>query len=135
MPQSDADAYAWFSIAAAGGDSGAGQQAAAMAPTLDPAVRAQADQVIASFTPRPFDAGVNGQYNRNWGATLTLDTELIASAQSLLNALGYDAGLADGQPGPRTEAAVRSFQTDRGLPVTGIIDPALIGRLENARSG
>lgn len=135
MPQSDADAYAWFSIAAAGGDSGAGQQAAAIAQTLDTAVRAQADQVVASFTPRRFDAEVNGRYNRNWGETITLDTGLIASAQSLLNALGYDAGLADGQLGPRTEAAVRSFQTDRGLPETGIIDPALIGRLENARSG
>ena len=135
MPQSDADAYAWFSIAAAGGDSGAGEQAAAIAPTLDPSVRAQADQIVSSFTPRPFDAEINGQYSRNWGATITLDTELIASAQSLLNALGYEAGQADGQPGPRTEAAVRAFQSDRGLPVTGIIDPALIGRLENARSG
>ncbi len=135
MPQSDADAYAWFSIAAAGGDSGAGQQAAAISQTLAPSVRTQADQVVAGFTPRPFNAEVNGQYNRNWGATITLDTELIASAQSLLNALGYDAGQSDGQPGPRTEAAVRAFQQDRGLPVTGIIDPALIGRLENARSG
>lgn len=135
MPQSDADAYAWFAIAAAGGDTGAGEQAAAIAPTLDPSVRAQADQIVSSFTPRPFDAEINGQYSRNWGATLTLDTELIASAQSLLNALGYEAGQADGQPGPRTEAAVRAFQTDRGLPPTGIIDPALIGRLENARSG
>lgn len=135
MPQSDADAYAWFSIAAAGGDTGAGEQAAAIAPTLDPSVRAQADQIVSTFSPRPFDAEINGQYSRNWGATITLDTELIASAQSLLNALGYEAGQADGQPGPRTEAAVRAFQSDRGLPVTGIIDPALIGRLENARSG
>jgi localization factor PodJL len=135
MPQSDADAYAWFSIAAAGGDTGAGQQAASIAASLDPQTRMAADQVVAGFTPRSIDAEVNGRYNRNWGATITVDTDLIASAQTLLNALGYDAGLADGQPGPRTEAAVRAFQTDRQLPPTGVIDQALIGRLENARSG
>ncbi|GJL97954.1 MAG: localization factor PodJL [Hyphobacterium sp.] len=135
MPQSAADAYAWFSIAAAGGDTGAGQQAAAIASTLDTQSRMAADQVVASFTPRPIDAEVNGRYDRNWGTTITIDTDLIASAQTLLNALGYDAGLADGQPGPRTEAAVRAFQSDRQLPPTGVIDQALIGRLENARSG
>jgi localization factor PodJL len=135
MPQSNADAYAWFSIAAAGGDTGAGQQAASIAASLDPQTRMAADQVVASFTPRPIDAEVNGRYDRNWGATITIDTDLIASAQTLLNALGYDAGLADGQPGPRTEAAVRAFQSDRQLPPTGVIDEALIGRLENARSG
>lgn len=135
MPQSPGDAYAWFSIAAEGGDSGAGQQATAIAATLSTDILAQANQIIASFTPRPFDAEANGQYNRNWGATITLDTELVASAQTLLNSLGYNVGLADGQLGPRTEAAVRSFQTDRSLPPTGIIDQALIGRLENARSG
>jgi len=133
--QSSGDAYAWFSIAAEGGDTGAGQQAATIAATLDTSILAQANSIIATFTPRAFDAEANGQYNRNWGATITLDTNLIASAQSLLNGLGYDVGLADGQLGPRTETAVRSFQTDRGLPPTGIIDPALIGRLENARSG
>jgi len=135
MPQSDADAYAWFSIGAAGGDTGAGQQAASIAASLDPQTRMAADQVVAGFTPRPIDAEVNGRYDRNWGATITVDNDLIASAQTLLNALGYDAGLADGQPGPRTEAAVRAFQTDRQLPPTGVIDQALIGRLENARSG
>ncbi|WP_394693966.1 peptidoglycan-binding protein [Hyphobacterium sp.] len=133
--QSPGDAYAWFSIAAAGGDTGAGQQAAAIAGTLSADILSQANAIVASFTPRPFDAEANGQYNRNWGATITLDPGLIASAQSLLNGLGYDAGVADGQLGPRTETAVRAFQTDRGLPPTGIIDPALIGRLENARSG
>ena len=133
--QSPGDAYAWFSIASAGGDTGAGQQATAIAGTLSAEILSQANAIVASFTPRRFDAETNGQYNRNWGATITLDTDLIASAQSLLNTLGYDAGVADGQLGPRTETAVRAFQTDRGLPPTGIIDPALIGRLENARSG
>lgn len=133
--QSAADAYAWFSIAGNGGDSGAAQQASAIAPTLTEAIRAEADRVVASFSPRPIDAEANGQYDRAWGTTITLDREMIAAAQARLNALGYQAGPADGQLGPQTEAAVRAFQDATNLPATGIIDQSLIGRLETARAG
>lgn len=134
-PQSAGDAYAWFSIAAANGDRGAAQQAAALAPTLDEDVRNQANAIIASFQPRNFDPEINGEYERSWGQTVTLDTAMIASAQNSLNRLGYNAGPADGQWGPRTEAAVRAYQTEIGVPATGVLDAALIGRLENARAG
>ncbi|MEE2525407.1 peptidoglycan-binding protein [Hyphobacterium sp. HN65] len=133
--QSAADAYAWFSIAGNGGDSGAAQQASTIAPTLSDEVRAEADRVIMSFSARPVDAEANGQYDRAWGTTITLDREMIAAAQARLNALGYSAGPADGQMGPQTQAAVRAFQEASNLPATGIIDQSLIGRLETARAG
>jgi localization factor PodJL len=134
-PQSAADAYAWFSIAGAGGDSGAAAQASTLGATLTDELRRQADAVVAAFTPRPIDAEVNGRYDRSWGTTITLDRDVIASAQNHLNALGYNAGPADGQLGPQTEAAVRAFQEARGLPTTGLIDRTLLGRLESARAG
>ncbi|MEM7499942.1 MAG: peptidoglycan-binding domain-containing protein [Pseudomonadota bacterium] len=52
----------------------------------------------------------------------TPDRAAIAALQSRLNALGYDAGPADGLPGPRTGAAISAWQRDRGLTVTGRAD-------------
>lgn len=50
---------------------------------------------------------------------------LVAIAQAGLVGYGYlpkDAKSIDGDFGPRTEAAVRKLQNDRGIPATGVID-------------
>jgi hypothetical protein len=49
--------------------------------------------------------------------------EAVRQLQLGLIALGYDVGKntrADGKFGPATAAGVRAFQTDEGLPVTGV---------------
>lgn len=48
----------------------------------------------------------------------------LSRAQSILNRIGYDAGTADGQMGPKTRNAIRAFQADRGIPVNGRLDQA-----------
>ena len=45
----------------------------------------------------------------------------VAYLQGLLNDAGYDAGATDGIFGARTDGAVRSFQSDEGLTVDGIV--------------
>jgi localization factor PodJL len=42
---------------------------------------------------------------------------------------GYYSGRIDGVMGPETRAAIRSFQSHQGLPVTGQIDSRLINAL------
>jgi peptidoglycan hydrolase-like protein with peptidoglycan-binding domain len=44
--------------------------------------------------------------------------------QGILHEHGYDPGPIDGLMGNKTRAALRQFQLDHQLPVTGYLDPA-----------
>ena len=47
----------------------------------------------------------------------------------MLGELGYDAGRADGLPGPRTYRSIRSFQRDQGLVIDGRYSEPLLAQL------
>ena len=51
--------------------------------------------------------------------------------QETLKELGYFFGPADGRKGPRTRTALRNFQRDQGLPVTGSLDVATLRRIDD----
>lgn len=53
----------------------------------------------------------------------------IKQVQQKLNARGYKCGHADGVIGKNTKTAIRNYQKDHGLKVTGIINKALLGAL------
>jgi len=50
---------------------------------------------------------------------------LIMEIQRKLADRGYYTGAIDGLPGPLTETAIRRFQVEAGIPVTGVPDRAL----------
>jgi peptidoglycan hydrolase-like protein with peptidoglycan-binding domain len=52
-----------------------------------------------------------------------------ASVQRALKRQGYYRGLIDGDIGPESRAAIRRYQIDRGLDVTGRVDRSLIRSL------
>ncbi|WP_299436301.1 peptidoglycan-binding protein [uncultured Rhodospira sp.] len=54
----------------------------------------------------------------------------VTRVQSALNARGYDAGPEDGVMGPSTREAIRTYQADAGLPITGTVSQALLRRLD-----
>ncbi|MAF48452.1 MAG: hypothetical protein CMM10_09325 [Rhodospirillaceae bacterium] len=61
------------------------------------------------------------------------DKVQVAEVQRLLIDLGHLTGRADGVVGPRTEAAVKTFERARQLPPTGTVDDKLIVKLKEAQ--
>jgi peptidoglycan hydrolase-like protein with peptidoglycan-binding domain len=57
------------------------------------------------------------------------NTGTIKRAQEALNAAGYNVGTPDGVAGTRTVAAIRKFQADKSVPVSGALDSATLGAL------
>jgi peptidoglycan hydrolase-like protein with peptidoglycan-binding domain len=57
------------------------------------------------------------------------DRDPVKGAQRALKERGYDIGEPDGKLGAKTHAAVRAFQKDEGLKVTGRLDPETMKRL------
>ena len=47
---------------------------------------------------------------------------VVMRLQRVLAAKGYDPGPVDGVFGPRTAAALMSYQRDNGLPTSGVLD-------------
>lgn len=59
----------------------------------------------------------------------------VKNAQSVLNQLGYSAGPTDGIMGPSTRSAIRTYQSDRGLAITGNLTRDLFERMQADLSG
>jgi len=66
------------------------------------------------------------------GADQPTRASLVRAVQSELNNLGYNAGPADGVFGPTTRGAVRTFQNDNGLPITGEVTQSLLTSIQQA---
>ena len=56
----------------------------------------------------------------------------VRALQRALAHLGYSPGTIDGQYGPSTTQAVKSFQTAHGLTADGVCGPKTIAALKNA---
>ena len=79
---------------------------------------------------------------RVWGCNgpvvedgLGLDRAARRQVQEGLQAAGFDPGGADGMFGPRTRAAIRSWQTSRGARATGYLDGASVASLRPSVAG
>jgi len=63
------------------------------------------------------------------------DGATVRDIQAGLQKLGYDPGAADGQYGAKTEAAIRQYQQDAGLPVDGQPTASLLQSIRSRIAG
>ena len=121
LPRNDVAAHAWLSLAAAAGHPEAAAARDAVARRLAGADIERAENWARRFVPA---AGPD-------------DPPTIIYVQQQLNALGYDAGSADGVLGPRTQVALSAYQSAKGLDSNGRITPRLLQslRTDAPRSG
>ena len=56
----------------------------------------------------------------------------VGEVQKLLMQRGYYTGTVDGMNGSRTRDAIRRFEKDANLPVTGAVDDSLIAKIQAA---
>jgi len=54
----------------------------------------------------------------------------LESVQIFLTEQGYELGKADGFMGPKTKAAIESFQQEKGLSITGVVDPTTLAAIQ-----
>jgi localization factor PodJL len=83
---------------------------------LDPSWKEQASSVLLSTAAAPLSPPL-------------AEAELVVEAQQLLLALGFNVGTPDGRLGSRTLAALRQFQQQSGLEVTGEITPEVLNAM------
>ena len=109
-------------------------------PSINGTLDASTTAAIRAFQG---DAGlpVNGQataalqdqlrIGSSTGTSRSLTRLQVVSLQSALTDRGYNTGPADGVVGPRVRGAIRTYQADAGLPVTGEATHSLIANLES----
>jgi localization factor PodJL len=148
-----AEAYFWYRLAASQGDAQAAASAAKLASAITPPERSRIAARAAAWTPKLMEdsANVVAVADPAWqepdssvlasGAAVPLSDagappphDLVTEAQMLLAELGFNVGTPDGKLGVRTVDALRRFQLQSGLEVTGEITPELLNEMR-ARAG
>ena len=134
------EALFWYYAAAAQNDPDAKTHADALAKSMAPDVVARIKARFATWQPEkaPDVANVVAVNDIGWKSqdatqqqSSTAPQNLVGKAQSLLDKLGYNIGQADGKLGGRTTNAIRLFQLQKGLKVTGQITPELIAAMQS----
>lgn len=131
--------YKWFSLAARQGDIDAASRRDKIEKSLKKEELLLASQLLQKWKPLAVDRQANdvGRISTHMTSTMSHADETISrsrtlTAQILLRKLGYVLSAADGSMNEETIRAVKKFEKDRGLPITGKINPELIQSLNKA---
>lgn len=139
VQKNTAEAYKWFSLAALQGDTEAAKRRDALRPKLPARSLNSVEQTLRKWraVKPPEEANRTGAPRGGWrnveagnSSQGAVDKTTILRTQILLNKLGYDAGVPDGQLGPQTTSAIRRFQNRTGIARSPGITADMLQRLE-----
>jgi S1-C subfamily serine protease len=129
VPQDYVQAHMWFNLAASQHSPGEDRADAAknrdiVSKRMTPAELAEARRLARNWRPKievakAIPSSPSAVPPQRRLETPSISKETVRSIQRGLATLGYNPGSADGVAGPRTRAAIRDFQKDQGIPVTG----------------
>ena len=147
------DAYKWLTLAASAGVADADDKSASLAGKMTVQQIAEAKRAAAAWRPliaettspepsgEPARQAVSPAPEQavspvsEQAVSPVSEQQQIREVQRRLNALGFDAGPPDGIAGPRTRAAIREYQEQSSLLVTGTITGELVERLAARGAG
>ncbi len=115
LPKDKVKGYSWLMLAALGNHENARESLEKLEAKMTRKEIRRAEAIADRFRPRT--------------KTTLADPPTTTYVQQALNSLGFDAGSADGQGGPRTRKAIREFQAEQGLKTSGSITADLLDRL------
>ena len=93
-----------------------------------PAYYSAPDYYYDSYPTRTYYRGIP-RTSYSYRSSASYSDELAVDVQRSLARRGYYRGAIDGDVGPGTRAAIRAYQYNRGLEVTGRIDGTLLRSL------
>lgn len=130
VTQDKSEAAYWFEVAGRAGDQDAARRARAMFSDMPTAQAEQIKRRARAFNPKASIARANGDLGkRPWDAATPTQ---VAEVQRLLEQLGYSPGAADGKTSAQTQNAIRAFEADNELPMTGEPSISLLRQLRMA---
>ncbi|MEE2878863.1 MAG: peptidoglycan-binding protein [Pseudomonadota bacterium] len=130
---SQTEALYWYEVAHAQGDQGAIDKVEELRARLSLDAAQQAQRRAASWTAATQDPKPNGEFNlQSWQGNAPAQ---VSAVQTILTAIGYEAGPADGIMGAGTSRAIANYQSDSGLQPTGTITRELVNDLNALVAG
>lgn len=139
VQKNQVEAYRWFSLAARQGDLEAAKRRDIIEKKLKKSDLLLVANMLQAWSPMTVDPKANlvGLKRTHLTSTMshadeTVERSRVLTAQILLRKLGYKIREADGALNEMTVSAIKKFEKDKGMPLTGKVTPELIKRLNKA---
>ena len=130
LSEDKSEAAYWFEVAGRAGDQDASRRARVILADMQATQAEAIKRKARAFNPKQPVARANGDFGRRaWDIA---SPDQVSEAQRLLQRLGFVPGTTDGKMSTRTAEAIRQFERENDLPVTGEASVSLLRQLRTS---